>query len=491
MGRKIQILIFMGILTGILFACSGEDGKSRQEQASDSGISGQAVASGNITRQAVTGGGAGQKAASGGAASTTVIDARAQKGKKYSFCNDSHLYYKSTDKKTLTERSLADGSEREIPIENFQALCYVDNAQVYFLRKRQKEGEKRFQSELWRAPVEDGRLDVERAELVFTEAFGIDSAYIQCDGRVLVYISGVFGEFQLSTYDLQTGMLDRIEANALFGVSGETVFYNEDAIMWQNLSSAFLDYKEISGEEGYAGISGKRDGSVAMTDTDFFYIAENMLWDDPDDDEVLTEIGQYHIADGSNKTIITQDQIRRSLIKEGFIEAGREEYYVYYPERLFVLGMKLYIQMDVSWSRDKVICRNKAVFSQKIGSGGKLCCERGLTECLANPGKDQKVFEKIYEEGYGDDALYLSRGGCLYMAEGKCFMYLYDPGKGKNRVACYNFASGKSRFLTEKDPDWYLPYNDGALPYWKAFVTEKEIRNDMPNNKAVDWPYWE
>ena len=54
MGRKNQILIFMVILTGLLFACSGGDGKSRQGQASDSGITGQAVTDG-CTRERNTG----------------------------------------------------------------------------------------------------------------------------------------------------------------------------------------------------------------------------------------------------------------------------------------------------------------------------------------------------------------------------------------------------------------------------------------------------
>ena len=65
MGRKNQILIVMVILTGLLFACSGEEGKSRQGQASDSGITGQAV----------TDGGTGQKTASGGIAGATGMDA--------------------------------------------------------------------------------------------------------------------------------------------------------------------------------------------------------------------------------------------------------------------------------------------------------------------------------------------------------------------------------------------------------------------------------
>ena len=64
MGRKNQILIFMVILTGLLFACSGGDGKSRQGQASDSGITGQAVTDG-CTRQ---------KTASGGTAGATGME---------------------------------------------------------------------------------------------------------------------------------------------------------------------------------------------------------------------------------------------------------------------------------------------------------------------------------------------------------------------------------------------------------------------------------
>ena len=483
MGKKIQILIYMGILTGLLFACasSSENDRKRQEKtASGGGASEQAAVSGNVTGTMAN---EAEGTASGGVVRDTDTDAGE---KKYRFCNDNYLYYKSTEKDSLTERNLSDGSEREIRIGNYQALCYVDNDQIYYLKKKREEGEVAFQSELWRAPVEDGKMNVKKAELVFTEKLGIDSAYIHCDGRYLVYIAGVFSEFKFTSYDLQRKkVLWQGEAAALYGMAGGAAFFYDEDIMRQNLDSLY-PMDEPSEEDMY--VSEERDGIITMTDTDIFYAAEEYSEDYSENIAII----QNHIKDSTTKVIITHGQIKRSLIEEGFIDRGQEEHYVYYPERIFVSGNRLYVQMDISWSRDKVVCWNKAVFSQEIGAEGKLHYEKGLTTCLANPKKDQKVFKKITDERdeEGMDTLYLSRGGCLYMIEGKCFMYLYDSGKGRNRVACYDLASGKFTFLTEKDADWYLPYYDGAIPYWKAFVSRQEIGMDMPNNKDVNWPYW-
>ncbi|MBO5072195.1 MAG: hypothetical protein J6C32_04455 [Eubacterium sp.] len=468
MGRKNQILIFIVILTSLLFSCSGGDGKSRQERASDSGITGQAM----------TDGGAGHKTASGGTASATGIDARAQKGKKYHFCNKYCLYYSEEFSRFIIEHQLSDGTERRIEMDYDVIVCYVDNDWVYYVENMYYY---HFQSEVYRAPIKDKKLDIKKAEHIFTEKSGIHSEDVYCDGRYLVYITGESFDSSFRKYDLKEkkiieGQDNEDMAAFLYGVAGDFVLYSEfDGVMRHDLYTG----KTTDVSSSFLGPD-DTDGQIAMTDTDVFYAEDSV------------EIRQYHLVDNSNKKIITYYQIRRFLIQEGFIDVAREKEYEYYPQRLFVSGLRLYVQMDIKWTEKKVFHQNKVVFSQKIGGNGKLRYEKGLTKCVANPKKDQRVFEKITyeEEDEGIDALYLSRGGCLYMAEEKCFMYLYDSQQRKNRVACYNLGSGEFRFLTKKDPDWYLPYYNGVQPYWKACVGYSEIRMDMPNNRSVDWPYW-
>lgn len=492
MGRKNQILIVMVILTGLLFACSGGDGKSRQEQASDSGITGQAV----------TDGGTGQKTASGGTAGATGMDASAKKGKKYRFCNKYCLYYSEEFSRYIIEHKLSDGTERKIEMDYNVIVCYVDNDWVYYMLNMDYY---HFQSEVYRAPIKGKKLDIKKAEHIFTEKSGIHSEDVYCDGRYLVYTTGEFFDSSFRKYDLKEkriidGQDNEDMAASLYGAAGDFVFYSGyDGVMRHDLYTG--ETIEVSSS---FDPTNDEDGQIAMTDTDVFYAGDDIFYKEGTEGESCrrqyidvdegdpVEIGQYHLADNSNKKIITHYQMRRFLIQEGFIDAAREKEYEYYPQRLFISGHRLYVQMNIKWTEKKVFHQNKAVFSQKIGGNGKLRYEKGLTECVANPKKDQKVFEKITddEEDEGIDALYLSRGGCLYMAEGKCFMYLYDSQQRKNRVACYNLGSGEFRFLTKKDPDWYLPYYNGVQPYWKAFRGYTEIRMDMPNNRSVDWPYW-
>ena len=513
MKQKVMILIFMGILTGLFFSCSGEKGKEgKNEPASGSSISGQAVSGGTVDSGSTSGGAASGMVISEAAVSNSVvqedqdtaaISKRKRKKKRYRFCNKYCLYYSEEFSRCIIEHRLSDGAERKIEMGNDVIICYVDNNWVYYLENKNAYD---FQSEVYRAPVKAKKLDLKKAEHIFTEQLGIHSEDVYCDGRYLVYTAGESLDSYFRKYDLEEkkiieGQENEDMAATLYGAAGDSVFYS--------------DYEGVSRHDLYTGKTTKvsssffestndTDGQIAMTDTDVFYAGGDIFSQEGADEESYrrqyidvdegdpVEIGQYHLADNSNKKIITHYQMRRFLIQEGFIDAAREKDYKYYPQRLFVSGHRLYVQMDIRWTEKKVFHQNKAVFSQKIGGNGKLRYEKGLTECVANPKKDQKVFEKIVddEDEEGIDALYLSRGGCLYMAEGKCFMYLYDSQQRKNRVACYNLASGEFRFLTKKDPDWYLPYYNGAQPYWKAFAGYTEIEMDMPNNRSVDWPYW-
>ncbi len=194
------------------------------------------------------------------------------------------------------------------------------------------------------------------------------------------------------------------------------------------------------------------------------------------------------MPDGSKKEIITDEQIRNVLKKQGILKSSPKPEMT---EDLFATEDRLYVQVSLLWEENGVVVLKKVVLSQKIGGKNELRYEKGLTECLANPEKNQKTFQKIYDEDAVDDgtkSLFLSRGTCLYMSEDKCFMELYDSTLDKNRVACYDLSSGSMKFLTKEDPDWYVPFYNGVQPGWSEVYLE-EVSYDMPNNKKVDWPY--
>lgn len=491
MGKRIQILIFMGILTGLLFACASNNGreeKEKEQMASGSGISGQAVASDES--------GEGTVILETAVSAPAVSQSKSKGKKKYRFCNKYCLYYSGEDSGYITEHRLSDGTERKIKIGSNVIMCYADNDWVYYLVNMKKVTELGLRNEVYRAPVERKRLNIKKAEKLLTAPLGMRSQDVYCDGRYLIFTTGEDNDF-FRKYDLKEkkyiGEKEKDEASIIYGMAGGAVFYcGDEGVMRQNLASR--ESTKIA-SFGFGSTAGN-DGQIAMTDTDIFYVSddeENYQQPYEDADDGLTvHIRQYHLADNSNKKIIDGYHMKRLLIQEKFIDVSYLKEYEYYPERLFVSGNRLYIQMDIRRMEKEVFYQNKAVFSCKIGTEGKLRYEKGLTECLANPKKDQKEFEKIFEDedDAGWNALFLSRGGCLCMEGKKCIMYLYDSGKGKNRVACYNLASGEFKFLTKKDPDWYLPYYNGVQPYWKGFVGYFEIETDMPNNKPVDWPYW-
>ncbi len=506
MNEKTKVLIGLGILTVLLCACSGGQEK---KTAPVSGASGQAVSGG-------TGAGgnavAVEKISSGASVSESVghehpegaaVTSGGKRKKKYRFCNKYCLYYSQEYSKCIIEHRLSDKTERRIEIGYDVIVCYVDDNWVYYLENKTAY---HFLSELYRAPVENKRLNIEKAEQILTEQPGIYAENVYCDGRYLVYTAGEFLDTYYKVYDLEerrfiAGQGREFEDAILYGVVGESVFYSTlDGIMRHDLCTG----KTTLLSDSYFGSANAEDKQIAMTDMDIFYAGDDIFAEEGMEEETyqrqyidsdvgdLVEIGQYHLADGSSKRIITHDQMRELMIREGFLDAAREREYDYYPQRLFVTGGRLYIQMHIEWTEKDVLCQNKAVFSYKIRGNGGLRYEKGLTKCLANPIKDRKAFKKqgFYDcedtEGEGEDVLYLSRGGCLYMAEGKCFMYLYDPRAGRNRVACYNLGSSGFRFLTKKDSDWYLPYYNGVQPGCR----NSDIMRELPNNKSVDWPYW-
>lgn len=482
--KGISILLFVVSLTG----CGGEyAGTIEGDAVSGGAVSGSAVSGGSVSGQAVSG----QALQEEGTRDFVSVE---KKG-KYRFCNDSHLYYMEDDWEPIVEYDLSDGSRREIkfgkeqlgenPVKRIVSLCRVDNDWVWYVKEIETDACPFHQRELWRAPIENKKLNVKKEEFVFSDPLVMSEVQIYCDGRYLLYTTDTDLSSYYRKYDLKEKKYvynaepneDEDEVDMLVAVAGGAAFVEGyDGLFRQNIDSTetVTVTKEII------------DQKMAATEEDLFYLQEA---EEEEEDDYVFNIWQYHVPDGSKKEIITDEQLQKALKAQGLLNSAKQSMT---PEYLFVSGDRLYVQVDLRWRENKVIIQRKAVFSQKIGGKDGLRYEKGLTECLANPVKNQKKFEKIYddEDDEGEMSLFLSRGTCLYMSEEKCFMELYDPEQDKNRVACYDLSSGSMKFLTKKDPDWYVPFYDGVLPDWAETLYPDDIRCDLPNNKAVNWPYW-
>lgn len=495
MRSKVYLMGAGICLAAALFtACGGEYAGTTE---------GNAVSGGTVSGEAVSGGAVSDGAVSDPAVSGPALkDERPEdfvskkKKSKYQFCNDSHLYYMEDGFPPIMEYDLSDGSHREIKFgeeDRIAAISYVDNDWVWYVKEIEMPV---YRPEIWRAPVEDGKLNVKKEEFVFSDPCGMDVEEIYCDGRYVLYMTYSRNKYEVymtgsssyyRKYDLKekkyifdvTSDENEGGIDTLIAVTGDVAFINGyDGVFRQDLDSS---EKVMVTEEGCYE-------RVAVTEKDLFYLEES--------GEHSCYICQYHLEDGSKKELITTEQIQRFLKEGGFLKVsgktGSKSSNEWYLDYLFVSGDRLYVQISLERKENGVTVSKKVVLSQKTGSKNELRYEKGLTECLANPKNNQKKFEKIYddEEDEGEMSLFLSRGTCLYMSGDKCFMELYDPKQDKNRVACYDLSSDSMRFLTKKDPDWYVPFYDGAVPDWAETVYPSDISWDMPNNKKVDWPYW-
>lgn len=467
MYRKkcIRILVLCaGLAFLLLTGCGGE--YATHTSGGGEGVSGTAI---NVSGQAV------------------FDDSVQSMGEKHRFCSDSQLYYMDNRDQEhgdiLFEHALADGSERQIKIENLCELWYADNDWVYYEKLvEESEEDVVFLIQFCRAPVEDGRMNEKKEEVLFEKGH---ISILYCDGRYVLYdtyTSPYDDEYtEYDIYDIKEkehfiGGKDSVEVLAVIDGSAficGCLDGTEAAMYRQDLNSRKIS--KISDE--YAA-----GGTIAYTESEFFYL--DSYADHP-------AIWNYHLSDDnhlknvSKEKIVTDTQIKDFLMQEGFLDDSRGEYPDYFVERLFLYGERLYVQVEIFWfgsDMESTMYRNKVVFSTGIKNGEGIRYEKELTRCLANPEKNQKVVDKYFYRGTAP-TVFLSRGTCIGMVEDKCFMRLYHTEKKKNMLAYYDLLTGELKYLTKKDSEWYRLLYDGMLPKWWDVHNKIPGDNSMPNNQ--------
>lgn len=488
MGRRnYLIIVCLFLCTGagvsLLSGCGGQYAGIAEGDA----VSGDAISSSAVSGEAV----------SGNAVREEGVRSRVKNQDTYTYCNTTHLYYadqngpeylsdpqdkESTSCEYIMEYDLLDGSERRIPKADLTQIVYVDDEWVYYItdfyEELDEETEYVYQSRLWRAPVEGGELREEKEELVLTEENGIVAGRLCGDRKYFVYTteeSGIYTKWDLEE-ERYIGDYDQedYEFSQILGVKDGKVIL-------------LLGYDLVCqepAEEGFDVISPEASGYeilVSMTDTHVFYIER------AEEDSVLST---YRLSDGGREKLASRQQLQKLLRREGVLDRSQGKDPTWYVDHLLAAGDRLYIQIDISWKENGVTYRDKAVCSCADSGNGKLRYEKELTECLKNPGENQKVFTKHYYRANEEKALFLSRGSVIAVAQEKIYFCLYDPEKEKNTLACFDLSSGKFKFLTKKDMEGYVLLAEGFLPFrnWDTpeYSRPSGLHADMPNNKAVD-----
>lgn len=460
----------------LLTGCGGEyAGVSEKGAVSGSSVSGSAVSGSAIEEKKET--------------------EEKSEPRKYTFCNDRNLYYRGVDE--MTERSLEDGSERKIEVKNIKRICYVDNAWVYYTKETEvydpDDGSTVVdETQVWRAPVEKEnrwQMNEQREELILEdkEGFACDTATegVWCDGVYVVYVSdetNQYRQFNIAEKKFESSSLESEDYSEDY--MGELVVCGGSAfVVYQEMG---LIRKKLESDEVETVFEGDGLIDVTATETDVFWSAESK---DKGNSDNFGEIWMCSAA-GEKRQLVTTSEIKQLLQKEK-VTALKSQHFG--THGMFVRENHLYIQLficgDETVKGENAVGVNMVVLRKELDPSGKLCLEKKLTQCLENPEENQQVFSKFLGRGTSE-YIYRSRGLCMYMTEDICLMYVENTQKKKNMWACYDFTTGKFRYITKKDSEWYLMYYDRYNTFHTGnlhedpldFVQYMDVIQMLPNN---------
>lgn len=465
MKRRISLLVAFSLMIGSLTACGGEYLKETGN-VSGAAVSGQAV---SVTEGAVSG----QAIEEVPKPTPTVQKIVTQKRKKERtnwFFSTTNFYYVETasagDSKKIIEENLSDGTKRVIMCDGLSNLCYVNNKWVYYTVCADEYSDKEY---FYRAPIKKNQLNLNKAELLFTEKDGFWENEIYCDGRYVVYTT--FYDSRYKKYDLKKkkwiGDFYKYEKYAdskVLAVAGNYIYVclGDTGLYQQKLDSAPVE--KITGDDEIWG-----PGFVA-TETAAFYCV---------DDSGECYVIKYHAENKKKQEIITKLQIEKILQENKIIK--EDDYYWYEADGMFVSGKRLYLQLNVGWDdKDGKRYQKEIIVYVELADESTLYYAKELTECVTS--------EKALENSFGNlpFGANLSRGFCVEMTDEKCYMLLYNDEEKKNMPASYQFASGKLKYLTSQDLDWYLPYYVANLASMEELLEGWYI-----DEKEYYWPFEE
>lgn len=192
-----------------------------------------------------------------------------------------------------------------------------------------------------------------------------------------------------------------------------------------------------------------------------------------------------------DKVFISEKQIKAAARKAEGLDVETDQIDICCVENLFCQGERLYFQIQLNWKSGDEYFMKYVIFSQGQEET-ELCYEKALTECMRSNGKNKKGKWKNWERTEKEPKIWVEEENvtwnaakCYRMINGKAFYCIFDKQKEKWRVGCCELSTGKFRWLSGRDMEYYEPCYGGH-------AASQDMESYYKPEKAYDYThvYW-
>ncbi len=477
--RNISKLLCMAVCVSLLTGCGGEyAGITEGDIVSGSAVSGEAVSGDAIREKTVSGPAVKEDKDDGSREGKSDISS-------HRFCTDTNLYYVSEDEEKLMQ-AWTDGTHRkcikEWPAknweENYVEVVYADENWLYYDVTFDYEEEITY-----RAPIEK---DAQGYDVI---KFQEEEELVKTDLMVPLYVDADYWFYidlrdddkdKLIKYDLRRKKT--ISEDEKIGFDAENIFrLNNHYFCLDDTGCCYVQETDAGQWEKIC------DRLVQAGDNSFFvsngrevfysrYVTEGIKYVESSPFEIMGSDGE------KERRFVSWEQVSQA-VKEA---AGAEKLDVCMPAGIFWQEGRLYIQIQAGWMKEGLYHMEYKVFSQgEDGSG--LQYEKKLTECMKSHVKERTG---KWTDDYEEDAtvfvehMVINDAWCIAMVDGTAYLSLYDYGKDKGRLGCYDLDTGEFRWITRKDAAFYkFGWDNNLALFYTVF-------HGYYNNEYADRYLW-
>lgn len=390
---------------------------------------------------------------------------------------DTNLYREAPGIKYDIVQTKLDGTgKKKYRIKNFRGFLGIRNRYLYYEAYESYEDDY-LPAYICRIPIEkdaagEDVLKVEQSEELITEYDSIWGAYV---GERYLWYQCENTTGRIAKYDLQEKRFRSVAE----------VFPNEEdaEVEFIRCGNRLLAFASLEDKptEVYAQELEEDTWTKIGNCTRLFYDEQRDYGEDAVfyatywDDEHLPgdmpgNIRMIDLTEGENRIFIRKKELRKAVIQAGELDIPNDQLDVCMITSLFYQEERLYVQVHLGFRRDDVYHIRYLLFSQgRDENDSSLRYEKELTEILTTYGIVQKGkwVESMYVSGFDwredeviEKNVQRNVAKCYRMIHGKAFLWFPDKKKKKGRVGCYELASGKFRWLTKKDEEYYEPCQD-------------------------------
>ena len=336
-------------------------------------------------------------------------------------------------------------------IDHFDFLFSVTDEGVYYYKE---------DNTLWRIPIEKNSqgtdtIKLEKQEKVLSESEGImegSGGFI--NDSCIVYATYKGGAIK---YDRNTGKKDR---HSLYGNITSLVPVSESCLIVCNMYSGYYLW-EIDTDQWtqFSNNGDATDDPYAAGEDSFFHAVSYGSEE---------EIYRYKLGAGKDQRLFSDKQISKAC--QSYVDKKGGKYQSFALWQLFYYKDHLYVEAQVDWTRKKEFRMNYVIFEADLTTTPKLRICEELMDYFEKESDDKSIKEKIDE----NDKVVWNAANAMYLTDGKINMIMQGPKDIE--VHCFDLEKNTGRKVTEKDPNYYLPYYN--LP-WKEVYDELVMEGGM------------